>query len=698
MSDPLAYDDRYLENVFGSDGVLSRKFSGYRPREGQIILTRAIDAAFTFGKHLIAEAPCGVGKSLASLVPASYHAATSRQKTVYVTAGINLQEQLIEKDLPLLKEILPWADKFTFGLLKGRGNFLCLDSFLDFEAKYMQPSLFGSGKMVDVPGVNSPEAKRHLPVLREWAQEAIQGKNDGDMSGLDFHPHHEAWGYFSTSGDECHGKSCRHAKDCFALKSQRAAHASDIIVTNYHLFYQNLAVYKETGLDLVLPGFDAVILDEAHKASSIAEDFFGFSVHADNFKWLARKLGRNDVLGKTIEANASRLFKDLTDLKRDNRRYHKRLKVPVVSPHIDQLVTSLNQAVAEFIDRMRRAKDEHDKSKEDKLRARAVTLRDNVLAGCSVVDPDSVFFLNEDDGGRLTMQSKLVNPADMLRRLLWAKTNNEREDEGKGIVIGPRVTVVAISATLASGKNDLSYASRSLGAFGETRLITESPFDWPRQAILVIPDTSTDGQRPMPGNPNDDEWKMEMAMSFIDIVSWAKGRTLGLFTSHNNLNYVANYLAKVKPADADGVPYLILKQGDAPRTKLIQEFRENVSSVLLGTDSFWTGVDVPGESLSCVIIDKLPFASPDDPVMDVITERNPDDWFHLFSLPRTIIALRQGFGRGVRSETDRCCIVCLDRRIDLKSYRNQVLKALPPVWKSTKVEDIKDWFNDDPFA
>ena len=697
----LDYDSSYLEAVFGENGILGNVFSGYKPREGQGILTSAIDSAFANKKHLLTEAPCGSGKSLAALVPASYHAAHHKQVTIYVTAGINLQEQLITKDLPLLKKILPWADKFSFGLLKGRGQYLCLDSYLEMQAKYTQPSLFNApGKMTDVPGVNSPDAKRHLPILREWAEEAIQGKHDGDVSNLPFQPHHEAWSHFSTTADDCRGKKCKFADDCFALNAQAKAKSSHIVVTNYHLAYTNLAVYKETGLDLILPPFDAVILDEAHKAAPIAEDFFGFSIHADNFKWLAHKLGKEVSMGQQMTQYASNLFNELGDLKRDRNRYQKRLRVPFESRFLSPLVSCLTQAEQIFSQRMSKAADEHSKAKEERIRDRAIVLRKNLTEGCAVTDPDSVFFLSEDEGRRrLVLQSKLVSPADTLRRILWAKTKNEREEEGQGISVGPRITVVAMSATLANGRGDLGFASRSMGAFGETRLITESPFDWPRQAMLVMPDTSSDGMRPMPTDPNSDDWQFEMGFFLVDVIKWARGRTLCLFTSYRNLAHGANVLAKMAPADpVTGIPYRILKQGDMPRTALIEEFKKDISSVLLGTESFWAGVDVPGEALSCVIVDRLPFQSPDDPVMDVISERDPKGWFNNVALPKTIIALRQGFGRGVRSETDKCCVVVLDRRIALKSYSKQMLQALPPVHKSTKVGAIADWFDDDPYA
>ena len=656
----------YLEDVFGNAGILSQRFKGYQQRQGQRQFTDAVHYAFDNREHLIAEAPCGTGKSVAYLVPATRQAADHKMTTIVVTAAINLQEQLAHKDLPFLQEVLPW--KFSFALLKGRAQYLCVSKYLDTEADQQSLSL-------QTP--QHEDARKHLPILREWAKEAISGKNDGDVSNLPFAPHHEAWSLFSTNADECRGKRCKHADDCFALAAQRKAFKSDIIVTNYHMLYTNLAVYKDVRLDLVLPPFDNVILDEAHKAAPIAEDFFGFSMHHDSFKWLAKKLGDNDSTAATMERSARDLFNDLRKLKNDRNAYNKRLKGPILSTSLTPLVSSLSRAVESFSERARMGRDDDEKAKYEKLTLRAKTMRTNLLDGAAGISEESVFFLNEDHKGRIMLQSKLVQPANTLRQLLWSKTKNERDDETGEVIVGDRVTVVAASATLANGRSDLSYASRAMGAFGEARLVTGSPFDWSSCCLFVAPDD-------MP-EPNAPDFQLSMGMAMVDIVTYARGRTLGLFTSFRNMNYAAMYLERMR------VPFIVRKQGDAPRNQLIELFKRDTSSILLGTESFWAGVDVPGESLSCVVIDRLPFSQPDDPVMDAISEKDKN-WFNNYALPKTIIALRQGFGRLIRSESDSGVVVCLDSRLNTKPYGKTIRAALPPVPKSTKMSDVEEWF------
>ncbi|HHH31321.1 MAG TPA: ATP-dependent DNA helicase, partial [Polyangiaceae bacterium] len=257
----------YIDNVFGPSGVLARRFEGYTPRPAQIELARAVDAALGDGRHLMAEAPTGTGKSIGYGVPATYHAAHHERRVVIATANIALQEQLVGKDLPLLAELLPWD--FEYALLKGKSNYLCHDRLYQEEAE-------GTLELLDDRGDGAM-----LDDLVAWARSTVTG----DVSELSFQPPYRLWRRFSTTSDECKGSDCRFRDECCSLRAREAAQEADVVVCNYHLLFAHLQVKEATGQDLVLPPFDVAILDEAHKAADIARDFFGFRITAGSVRW-----------------------------------------------------------------------------------------------------------------------------------------------------------------------------------------------------------------------------------------------------------------------------------------------------------------------------------------------------------------------------------------------------------------------------
>jgi ATP-dependent DNA helicase DinG len=694
--------DRYIDAVFGAGGYLSTAFEGYTPRTGQVALARAVDHAIAERTHLLAEGPTGTGKSLAYAVPASYYAWETGRSVVICTANIALQEQIVSKDLPLLKSLVPWD--FTYALLKGRNNYLCEDKRAAFEA---EEAAFKRRE-------GSYEERRQLAVVREWAHEThLNGpyEESGDVSELPFDPLPSVWREFSVSADECKKNHCPHKDRCFANVAVERAKQSRVIVTNYHMLFAHLSVFLATGIDLVLPPFEFLICDEAHKAADIARDFFGFKVSLEAVKRFGRRAGRIDPqLYEAVDNAATLLFHSLQSLKHDPKRYKARLTGDFSQGEFDawtQLDTALQDARNALERRKVGLKVELDEvaQRENGFEPSEEMIEATEAHGEAVSDVDRgakihddlrramhptdhlrhVFFLDEDEKMRLSVASKLVHVGDALEKGLFEK-NSAWLAPDRTLQHGNRITVVATSATLATNGTSFDYIAAELGlprgSYHE--LVAPSPFDWPKQCLFIAP-------ADMP-EPNAPEFKEAVARAIEKTILYAGGRTLCLFTSRRVLEHT--YDAIVGTCTKQGIA--LLKQGQEPRTKLIQRFKEDTTSVLLGLESFWAGVDVPGESCSVVVIDRLPFPTPDDPVLDVLSAAERD-WFFKYSVPRAMIAFKQGVGRLVRSHECHGVVVCLDKRLATKRYGKEFLRSLPPgVPKTTRLDAIVEWLNPPP--
>lgn len=590
------------------------------------------------GRHALGEGPCGTGKSLAHAVPAVWHAHHHQKRVVIVTANIALQEQLVEKDLPLLKEVLPWP--FTFALLKGRGQFLCLDRMAE---RRTTDTLLG-GDVAELQG--------QLEQLAVWAANT----QTGDISELSFVPVSAAWSRFSVGSDDCKGEACAYREQCFSERARAAASSADLIVTNYHLLFAHLAVRRMTGAELVLPPFDLLVLDEAHEAPDIARDFFGFSVSVHTVTRLARFAEeRSEVqLAGDLRRHAVVYFDALTRYAR-SPTYKTRLTSPAFadpSPLLSALgalATLANEAAEdERIVRTNRAKARN-------VHRHAATAAMRLREASSLADANVVYSIALDSAERAKLVAKPIDVAPLLRGELFDRT--------------PSVTLLSATMTTAG---TFDFIRRELGVPpGTLEVVAESPFDFRRQALLVIPEGLPDPRKP--------EFAVAMADAVAAVVAACEGRTLALFTSYRNLNIVYERLA--------AGPHRVFKQGDLPRTELTRLFKEDVSSVLLGTESFWTGIDVPGPALTGLVIDKLPFPNLDDPVVDAICARDPNAFEH-YLIPRAIILLRQGVGRLIRSQQDVGVVVILDRRLAEKPYGRRFVRSLPPMLSTRKLANV----------
>jgi len=627
----------YIKDVFGVGGVLASRFPGYEPRRGQVALTEAIDEAIQTRRHLLAEAPCGVGKSHGQCVPAIYHAVTHGKRVVIVTANIALQDQLARKDLPMLRELLPWP--FRFALLKGRAQYACKERLIELRSRTRD--LFGN-----------PTHDRELDAVLDWSETT----HTGDASDLPFAASARTWSEVSVSAEGCRGAACPSLGSCFAERARAQAQQADIIVTNYHLLGAHLAARLETGNDCVLPPHDILILDEAHAAPDILRECLGFRVvrrDLEEMVRVARELGE-PPLGAAIER--AKLLESLAGRATGDGRRSGRVAAGSDIHGVD-VVAALDR-VTSLADQRGDAMEGNAKAAWQRLSRKAGTLAARIREITNQSDRNKVYWVEVDDQGRPALCARPIDLAPAL----------------SGALFGATESVCMLSATLTTD-GDFEFIRRELGVPRTAmQLAVESPFDYRRQGMLVIPEGLPE--------PNAPEFSAACAEVFREVIERCQGRTLGLFTSYKNLNAVYERLDRSR--------FRVLKQGDLPRSELVRLFKADVHSVLLGTQSFWTGIDVPGPALTAVVIDKLPFPRPDDPVVSALAERDANG-FNTQLLPRAIIELKQGVGRLIRTQTDVGAVVICDRRLIDKRYGARVLRSLPPMLKSRRLAAISDF-------
>lgn len=640
--------------VFGEDGALAAAFEGYKPRPGQVKMAGAVSAAMAAKSHLVVEGPCGVGKSVAYLVPSIKHAIDTGTSVIIATANIALQEQLVGKDLPMLQGVLGRLGlNFSFQLVKGRNNYLCKSEVKDLKEKPENGNLFGGSDLDE------------LTKILEWAESTTTG----DVSELDFLPTPKVWSKVSTSADECLGSECPFRDTCFAEMSKARAQTVQVVVTNYHMLIAHLRVSEMTdGKVQLLPPYTVVVCDEAHKLADIARGFFGFELSSGSVARTLDGIKKIDQpLADRIEYRADEFFAQAKAFC-SSKQYRTRFKRPPPFDYAD-LVADLG-TMASAVRRAIASSSEEEGKKLKKKVERLNKLQDTLVSVCTLRDSECVYFAKEEGKTfKICVQYKRVGP--LLNQMLWSKID----------------TGIVTSATLRVGR-DFEYVKTELGLDLATRKVeslgVDSPFDFLRNARLVIPNGLVDPTFRPQYDPRmsqeerdrNDPLLNQTAALVRDTIRHTGGRTLGLFTSHRALKYVAANLGKI--------PYAVHVQGTSQRTALTAAFKEDETSCLLGTESFWAGVDAPGSTLSAVVIDKFPFPSPEDPILDAISEEDPK-WFFNYSLPRMIIQLSQGAGRLIRSVNDRGIIVIGDCRMTTKGYGNQVRESLPRMLIETDI-------------
>lgn len=677
----------FVRSIFEADGPLARRFKGYSPREGQILFAERVQYALDHpGEPVIAEAPCGTGKSLGYLLPAmlrlveqkAEHASgappgyydPSKPTIMLVTAGITLTEQLVNKDLPLAVSIIEemTGEKLTFGLLKGMNNYACQQRIAETQATVeIDPdSLHWSDKQF-----------QQFEDVRMWADTSLTG----DSSELEVLPDSKVWSSCSVSKRDCIGKSCIRAKTCFGRHQRFKAYTADIIVTNYHLLAHSLYSEVRTGVSMI-PCPNILICDEIHESPDIFRDVFGGSMRLGSISALGKRLDQLNISkAEKLAPFGHALFELITRYinsgKYNGTRFLDRPKTS--DPQlwaIRQAMAKLHKAVAQIqgvlelrIEESGEGMDPQTLGKHKQALGLASDIADVAHRFAIMPDNTAVYADVQRDwrdkdkpviARDVTIKLAVVDVAPTFREMLWSRYPH----------------VVCCSATISTGRADFSYADRLFG-FPRNRVALDvpSPFDFPRQGAVILP-------QGLPESPNTDAFRQCLAEVSKRAVQLAGGRTLLLFTSYRNMHHVAGALV--------GLPYTVLKQGDAPRSRLIEKFRSNTRSVLLGVASLWTGIDVPGESLSCLLIDKLPFPNFSDPVLDVIKQQDRQ-WFNRYAVPDTILTLKQGIGRLIRSVDDRGVVVLCDPRLSnpKMGYSKKILRSLPGLTRCDTIELIK---------
>ena len=626
---------------FGPQGLLARSLPEYEERPAQQELAEAVALTLDQGGVLMAEAGTGTGKTLAYLLPA-----VELGKRVVVSTGTkNLQEQLILKDIPLLARAL--GRDLNVALMKGRSNYLCLLRFKSFGQA-------GSFRRLD-----------EVPLFRaveDWAPHTRTGDR-GEIEDLpdsvDF------WREISAASENCIGQSCPDFDPCWVTKMRQRALEADLVIVNHHLLCADLAV-KETSYGEVIPAYDSVILDEAHLLEDVATQYFGVHVSSHRFADLARDVDREArMMGKVPaevlhEAGAVRERADAL-FKRMGQGSGRRLRAGWMDPR----TAEESKALLTRLDGLRTAiMAVPDRSEAfTGLAGRAQVLRDELDFVLKAEDDSHVYFV-EARGRSVQLKATPIDVSEVLQESLFGRVR----------------AAVLTSATLAvDGKFD--YIQSRLGLENAGALHLASPFDYERQAVLYVP-------RGMP-EPQSPDFVPRATAEIARLLRISRGRAFVLFTSYANMNAVASRLA-------GEIPYPILMQGESPRAVLLETFRRTPGAVLLATSSFWQGVDVAGEQLSCVIIDKLPFASPTDPVVAARIDRlrnrggNP---FAEYQVPVAVLALKQGLGRLIRSARDRGVLAVLDSRLVQKPYGRRFLESLPPARLVHDVAEVEAFFS-----
>jgi len=630
-----------LEKIFGPDGWLARHHPNYEYRQSQLEMAEEVEAAIQNRRHVIAEAGTGTGKTLAYLVPLI----RSGLRAVISTGTKNLQEQIFFKDLPFLKKMFPEV-KAT--LMKGRANYLCRQKLYDIEK---QPVLDGLAE-VDQYGK-----------IRAWERKT----QTGDRAELkDLPDSSTLWPRIDARRETCTGQKCPEFGRCFiTLMKQRAAE-SDVIIVNHHLFFADLML-KQTPYASVLPEYEALVFDEAHDMEDVATRYFGIQVSNFRVDELGRDteatLKQKGILGtdaKPLRAaveemrRRSKLFFDLFPPKDDRRSFDNRESFLEASrDHYSALLNAfvrLESEIGQLKDRPEEV---------NRLAERAKELRAALQVVLESEDRNFVFWW-ERRGHGVFLEASPIDVSAKLRERLFDQVP----------------TVVLTSATLAVG-GTFDFLKRRVGIENAKEKIYGSNFDYARQSLLYTPLHLPD--------PREPDFGRQAADEVAEILKATEGRAFVLFTSYAQMRGVYERVREM-------IRFPMLLQGTMPRTPLLNKFRSTPHAVLFATSSFWQGVDVQGEQLSAVIIDRLPFAVPTDPVVAARVRQINEDGgsaFTDYQVPEAVIALKQGFGRLIRSESDRGVLAMLDHRMVRKQYGQLFFESLPPYRRTTRLEDVR---------
>ena len=639
-----------LQAILNPDGAIARRLGAdYEFRPQQLEMASAVEQALTAGHHLMVEAGTGVGKSLAYLIPAALFAVEQGKKAVISTHTINLQEQLLHKDIPIVKKILPI--EFDAALMKGRQNYLC-GRRLD-RAIAQANELFTTTEQTE------------LARLAEWARTT----RDGTLSDLPIEPDPKVWTQVCSEAHICTTKTCGQNPRCFFQQARRRLLAADVVVLNHTLFFTLLPEELEEHEEGYLFPNDFLIFDEAHTLEQVASRQIGIGVSQYGLRATIQRLYNarskkglftvtRDAPGVTLAASlieeADRFF-DAIEARADFKKGREyRVRQAEIVP--DEITGRLSALQARIIEVVRKTEDEFLKAELQDLSRRIRDAREGISVFLQQSADEYVYWIERTGRAaqNISLNAAPIDVAPVLRRMIFR--------DG--------CTSVLTSATLAVGRPDLAYFRRRVGATEADPLQLGSPFDFEKQMQLFV-------VRKMP-DPRDATYHGALAEWIGHFVAQTDGRAFVLFTSYRAMQALATEMEEFFVSKN---LHLLVQGKGAPRSRLLEEFKTTPRSVLFGTDSFWMGVDVPGEALSNVIITRLPFAVPDHPLIEAkleLIQARGGDAFTEYSLPEAILKLRQGVGRLIRTKSDHGIVVILDNRVMTKTYGRAFLKALPP--------------------
>ncbi len=660
-SDTIMLQDK-TTSILGQAGIIAQHLQSYEFRPQQLQMARDIAKAIETDRHLIVEAGTGIGKSLAYLVPFIVYTAENDKKVVVSTNTKTLQNQLYLKDLPFLKKSL--GIMFNYALCLGSENYICLRRF-------------GAERTYELLEIDTQF--KELEKILEWSSKTESGLK----SDLGFIPKHDVWDSICRDPDQCLGKKCLYKEECFYRKAKMRERKAHILITNHSLFFTNLASGGN-----VLPGFHAVVFDEAQTLEDVATSYLGFDVSNIKIKYLFdsiynpktqkgllvkfRGLSRQtarDIEKRLVEARqaSDQFFQEINRIfgsESDSKRIRTK---NIVFNFLEEPLKHLSGSLSELLD--------HIKSEEDEILVKSYLKKINKTTS-------SLSFILNHDRDDYVYWIEISKKRRGIRYSLFASPIEIAEELDKQ-VFSQIKPIILTSATLAT-KNDFKFIKKRLGLKDCDEQLLDSPFNYSQNVLLYLAKKIED--------PNDkfEIFQTQVLEHIKKIIDIMKGRIFILFTSYRMLNTIFDKLM------SDYADINLLKQGDKPRYELLKNFKQNMNSVLLGTSTFWQGVDIPGKSLECVIITKLPFAVPDDPITEArleLIESRGGKPFPEYQVPQAIMMFKQGFGRLIRTKLDRGVVAVLDPRINTKGYGKSFIRALPKCRHVSDIDEISNFFH-----
>ncbi|HSL93342.1 MAG TPA: helicase C-terminal domain-containing protein [Bacillota bacterium] len=647
-----------MDEIFSSSGPIARTHPMFEEREGQLAMAKAVEEALMTNNHLAVQAGTGLGKTFAYLVPALRFALAHKKRVIVSTRTLSLQEQLIQKDIPFLKQAIGNQYPFIAVVAKGRGNYVCRFKMERLEG-------FDRGLFTSLDEVESLRGLRIA--LSSGGIETGDREELGRLGS-------EVWSFVAGDGESCLRRSCPFFSSCYYYAARRAQSKADLVIVNHALYFSDLAIRMESDFETdqaVLEDYDAVVFDEAHNLEDVATDFLGRAVDANRVKrvtaylvasfregGLAYKPEREsfatqlETVGQKANSAAIAFFSQFPETRR---------LFPGDITGIETVDACLDELRVTLVSLTGTGINEEETAVFSALQLSAASLLGDYRHVVSLALPDHAYWA-EVGSGRTALRSAPISLEEKLKEGIFDRVGS----------------VILTSATLSSA------LLRRVGVQDCPLLRLESPFDYRHNCLLYLPDDAM-----APASHAYDDYT---ARKVLEIAKESRGRALVLFTSYKAMNAVYDAVNALCHGN-----FTVLRQGDTTQRELVRRFLDAERPILLAVASYWEGIDIPGEDLSAVIIVKLPFAVPTEPITEArfekIRERKGDP-FNEYSLPQAVLRLKQGFGRLIRSKADRGVVAVLDERLQTRYYGRKFIRDLPPARIVTRISDIADFFSD----